>query len=861
MEGKSLHPGTLVEALEGDAWFSTLIRSLAERTGGDPDELAQRTRIAAWRQFGSRLVPRAWMARVARHAAWGDVRARGRRRDHEQRAAELSPPPGSAGATRSSADAVEALEVRRAVLDAVQALPDPLRVAVVMRHFDELSIREIAERTAAPVETVRSRLARARALLRQDLGKGSNERPWLQLAFAACLPPTATRLPLATAALMTTKTTSTGPLIALAVLAALLVGARLATGGAPDPEPQEVGGAAAPLTADPDPENEPHDVAVAPVRSAIDPAVGAQEPALERRRIAARGLVVDAQGRPLQGATVFAVDPGEAAGPEVSTDADGRFSWSHGGGGHRLRASLDGQTPLLDAYVVEGADEELLLALGPRCSLGGRVVDAEGDPIAKAVVTFRLSESWAAPLGRSLAGGDARWEEVSTDESGRFRFDDVPAVEGSSLWVKAPDRHSRRFDAPHVDTDDILLRFDRPARPDVERVAVTVTHDGASPVQDAHVYIRGATYVTGDDGTLRIPRSRLGEADRFYVTLRGSSPWRVDAPRSSGPVTAVEATGGFRWDGPGASWPDAVVVTLPDQPAPRLMGVVVDTEGEPVEGASVWFHDAKRGGGRPFGLEATLGNLRTGTDNEGRFALCGLPDRIYSIEVRDGDSLRSVVVEGLRPGSGGVRVVLDCAPRLCQVRGRCVAADGTPVPGVIVEPRYDMGPYGRNGDPNESTATSDERGRFVLAAVPSDFSSLQCRGRTVMPGEIRVARDEPRSTGSDLVRDVEITVPRRGHVRFDASSIDLPYTTASLLGPNGKSTVLWVFSWMPSLEIEGAQGTHEAKFAGGLSPVYAVGEGEYRAVLEGPDGGIVAEVEVAVGAGLEHTEITFSRDR
>jgi RNA polymerase sigma-70 factor (ECF subfamily) len=59
--------------------------------------------------------------------------------------------------------------VQRAVVDAVLALPEPCRVAVLLRFFDELPPREIAERVGAPVETVRTRIKRGIELLRTRL--------------------------------------------------------------------------------------------------------------------------------------------------------------------------------------------------------------------------------------------------------------------------------------------------------------------------------------------------------------------------------------------------------------------------------------------------------------------------------------------------------------------------------------------------------------------------------------------------------------------------------------------------------------------------------------------------------------------
>lgn len=53
---------------------------------------------------------------------------------------------------------------------ALRQLPPDFREVVVLRELEELSYKEIAHITGAPIGTVMSRLARARALLRQILG-------------------------------------------------------------------------------------------------------------------------------------------------------------------------------------------------------------------------------------------------------------------------------------------------------------------------------------------------------------------------------------------------------------------------------------------------------------------------------------------------------------------------------------------------------------------------------------------------------------------------------------------------------------------------------------------------------------------
>jgi len=56
-----------------------------------------------------------------------------------------------------------------AVRQAVEALPDPFREALVLRELQEMSYRAIADITAVPIGTVMSRLARARRMLASAL--------------------------------------------------------------------------------------------------------------------------------------------------------------------------------------------------------------------------------------------------------------------------------------------------------------------------------------------------------------------------------------------------------------------------------------------------------------------------------------------------------------------------------------------------------------------------------------------------------------------------------------------------------------------------------------------------------------------
>lgn len=66
-------------------------------------------------------------------------------------------------------DEVQRSDMIRSVREAVEAIPEPFREAVVLRDLEEMSYAEIAEVTGVPIGTVMSRLARGRAILAREL--------------------------------------------------------------------------------------------------------------------------------------------------------------------------------------------------------------------------------------------------------------------------------------------------------------------------------------------------------------------------------------------------------------------------------------------------------------------------------------------------------------------------------------------------------------------------------------------------------------------------------------------------------------------------------------------------------------------
>jgi len=160
----------IVPPLLDDAY--TLAKWLC-RNGVDAEDIVQEAAIRALKALETTAVerPKPWFLMIVRNAAmtWME-----RNRPQglayvgdmddldaiDPRFGEASPDPEMA---------LIALEDGEGRRRAIAGLPPPLRETLVMRDVNGLCYRDIAEATGAPIGTVMSRLARARAALARTL--------------------------------------------------------------------------------------------------------------------------------------------------------------------------------------------------------------------------------------------------------------------------------------------------------------------------------------------------------------------------------------------------------------------------------------------------------------------------------------------------------------------------------------------------------------------------------------------------------------------------------------------------------------------------------------------------------------------
>ncbi len=141
----------------------------------DAEDVVQEACLRAFRAISSvgYANPRAWLLAIVRNTAFTWIA--------KNRSNVMVTTDDDATFERASQEATgsqvspETMLIEKAdseqLHNAIAALPIAYREALVLREIEELSYQEIAKALAIPIGTVMSRLARARSLLIQNIGK------------------------------------------------------------------------------------------------------------------------------------------------------------------------------------------------------------------------------------------------------------------------------------------------------------------------------------------------------------------------------------------------------------------------------------------------------------------------------------------------------------------------------------------------------------------------------------------------------------------------------------------------------------------------------------------------------------------
>jgi len=159
------------------------------RDDSEAEDVMQDAYVRAYEhldQFEGRAAFSTWLTRIALHEAL----ARKRRRKPIQELDAMQEMKGdSMPILKSSKPDPEAetaqAQVRQLLEGAIQSLPEPYRVIVVLREVEEMDVAETAETLGVSESVVKTRLHRAHAMLRRELHSRARGRVTDLYAFHA----------------------------------------------------------------------------------------------------------------------------------------------------------------------------------------------------------------------------------------------------------------------------------------------------------------------------------------------------------------------------------------------------------------------------------------------------------------------------------------------------------------------------------------------------------------------------------------------------------------------------------------------------------------------------------------------------
>ena len=140
-----------------------------EREAEDVMQQAYVNAYAALRQFDGRAAFATWLTRIAVHEALARARKRGRYAALDEEAAGVDDYSMTMGPAPDPERQAFAKELGGLIEVAVDALPDGQREVFMLREVEGLSTAETAESLGVSEDVIKTRLSRARAMLRREL--------------------------------------------------------------------------------------------------------------------------------------------------------------------------------------------------------------------------------------------------------------------------------------------------------------------------------------------------------------------------------------------------------------------------------------------------------------------------------------------------------------------------------------------------------------------------------------------------------------------------------------------------------------------------------------------------------------------
>jgi hypothetical protein len=381
------------------------------------------------------------------------------------------------------------------------------------------------------------------------------------------------------------------------------------------------------------------------------------------------GQLVDARTlQPLRGAIVSAAraptgKPGASAAIGFRTGSDGKFVLRGVAPGIvNFVVSKAGYAPGPYASVRPAADGEMIdnvvLTVPPGASLGGRLLDEAGHPVADAIVTVRSATPTASGTRLMPAGGTG-----ISDEDGRYWIGGLSAGDYVAMIGTAADQATIvRFG------NQLLVNPIAPGRPTAESTQKVTLATGEERT-DADLVVRFRTRFTGvraaDNGATTIDgrvvdgrgvpfphatillRQTSNRATTITTQADGSGRFQLqNIPAGSFTLATVRSGATYTVESPDrtpleiTAEPRTVSVILTAERGGAISGTLTDEFGDPALAAVFALAPARvKPSGESIPNISSPDGAMANTDARGRFRIANVPPGEYVINVISGDPI------------------------------------------------------------------------------------------------------------------------------------------------------------------------------------------------------------------------------
>ena len=788
-------PSLTLERLLGEAEGLRRVAFSVLRDAHGAEDVAQDAALIALERGPQDLDEgsfRGWISTVARNRALSRLR---REQNREAREAAVARPES----TSSAAGIEERLVAQRALAGALLDLSEQERELVVMRYFDDLPPRAIAERLNMSVTAVSSRLHRSLKKLRAGTVSSGVHAPGLALVAGA---------PARSLAVGTGMAASLGWILAVACVALLATSAALllvdpeSPAGIPEVvEPVETtmvpvrgGDADLEVTAALEPvalEGDQREPVARAKTAVVSESKGTAPSSEPERQLILRVRVLDPDGMPISGASVgpvklpptpprFSFDPRYVAKTDALGEARLLLPWEPSDSSRPSQScsvlvTAAGWTESLERQSFKEPGEFTLedVQLQRTGTVIGRVVDADGQPVPHATVGVVAPTLPGSPeterqrreAGQAFLRHRHAVQGVLTGQDGTYRLELAPIGRLSMLAHHGPGDYT--YGAPlevregETQTADDLVFAKAPKEEAIE----VIQPDSSQREMTLHLAstagepLEGLSVVCLDAAKRRPLRQQpVRRSDGVFFLQCPSEPFCIMAtasrhePMVKGPFEPASARKYMRL---------ALIRSI------MLRGRVIDgATGEGVAGAKVHAHAPTSEGSH---MRFRTGLLtawhfdrrvpRTAeTDSAGRFSLLlpGKGKRLVHVE-RDGFALAEFGPVLAETVDGLPEVLIELAQG-ATLGGQVKLAKGVdPTTFVIVASR---------ADGHILTADVNADGSYGFAQLaPGPLQLRRKRGSAV---EIERSNDSlSRVGGGAAYPTYQVTIPREGHITFD----------------------------------------------------------------------------------------------